>query len=70
MNNVQFLKENAPEVLKSFEDLSIDVFKLKLGLQNVVKDGNDKLIDDAILWHVTELLKNKEDFEKYCNVIL
>jgi len=59
MDSVSFLKDNAPHVLRDYENLSIAVLRLKVDLRNVVKDGNNKLIDDAIIWHVTEFLKCK-----------
>jgi hypothetical protein len=62
MNNVQFLQKFAPHVLKDFEDLSLATCKLYKDLSEIkeIKEGNEKLICDAIIWHVTSIVTNKE----------
>lgn len=56
MNNVQFLENNCPDALKGFEELTLACVKIKYHLSHCVKDGNEKLIDDAIIWHVNQSL--------------
>lgn len=54
MNNVIFLEKNCPEALKDFENLTKAAISLKFHLKKVVKEGNDKLINDAIIFHVKQ----------------
>lgn len=54
MDNVEFLKENCPEGLRGFELLTEGALLVKYHLSKCIKEGNEKLLNEAILWHVKE----------------
>ena len=56
MNNVEFLRENCAEALIGFEELAEGAIKTKYYLSKCVKEGNDKLIDEAIILHVKQYI--------------
>ena len=54
MGNIEYLRKNCPKALTGFEKLTEGAILIKYHLSNIVEDGNDKLIDEVILYHVKQ----------------
>jgi hypothetical protein len=70
-DNVTMLKKINPQCLKAFEEFSLKALELKYQLLYimVLYPNKFKITDEEcsriILWHVSELLKNRETFTRF-----
>jgi predicted DNA-binding protein len=62
MNNIEFLQKFSPHVVNDLEDLSLAICKLYIDLSEIkeFKEGDDKLIRNAIIWIVNYIVTDKE----------